>query len=140
MNAVIKEIKSIRSGKAELRKFGLTIGLVCGLLYALMLWQGRDDYPIFLILGIGFLVLGILLPVALRPVYLLWMGFAACMGWVMTRVILVLLFYLVVTPVGLLGRLFGKDFLSRCFDREASSYWLPKKDKKFEKDGYENQF
>lgn len=50
------------------------------------------------------------------------------------------LFYLVVTPIGLLARLFSKDFLNLKFNRNADSYWIPKGEVKFERSNYERQF
>jgi hypothetical protein len=47
---------------------------------------------------------------------------------------------MIVTPIGLLSRLLGKDFLSKAFDRNTNSYWIPKKDHKLDKQNYENQF
>jgi hypothetical protein len=55
-------------------------------------------------------------------------------------VILSVLFYLVVTPIGLLGRLFGKGFLDLKFNRNVDSYWIPKAKVKLEKSDYERQF
>jgi hypothetical protein len=45
------------------------------------------------------------------------------MGWIMPRVILILLFYLIFIPIGLSGRIFGKRFLETNFDKIEKSYW-----------------
>jgi hypothetical protein len=68
------------------------------------------------------------------------MTLAVLLGWLMTRIILTILFYLVVTPIGLLAKLSGKDFLNRKFNREAQSYWIPRKATTTDKRNYENQF
>ena len=62
------------------------------------------------------------------------------MGWFMTRVILSLLFYLVVTPIGLIARLSGNQFLDVKMDDSQTSYWNYRKTKKDEKEDYEKQF
>jgi hypothetical protein len=71
----------------------------------------------------------------------MWMTLAILMSWVMTRVILSVLFYLGITPMSILARLFGKDFLAIKFDRkDVTSYWIPKEKQVFEKADYEKQF
>ncbi len=59
----------------------------------------------------------------IRPVYLGWMKFAFVLGWINTRILLGLFFYLVVTPIGLGMRLFGKDLLDEKIERSQASYW-----------------
>jgi hypothetical protein len=137
---IIEEIKNIKSGRKELRQFGLTMGIVLGLLGGFFLWRGKVYYSSFFIISILFLFLGLVLPVLLKPIQKIWMVLAILMGWFMTRIILIILFYLIVTPVGLLARLFGKDFLNRKFEINRDSYWIPKKTIKFDKRNYENQF
>jgi hypothetical protein len=137
---ISEEIKNIKSGRSELKKFGITMGIVLGLLGGFLLWRGKVYYPIFFIISTLFLVLGLTLPVLLKPIQKIWMILAVLMGWFMTRIILIILFYLIVTPIGLLARLFGKDFLNTKFNRNLDSYWIPKKTVTFDKKNYENQF
>ena len=137
---IIKEIKSIKSGRRELGKFGITVGIVLGILGGLFLWRGRDYYSYFLILSAAFLLLGLTVPILLKPIHKVWMTLAVLLGWLMTKVILSVLFYLVVTPIGLLARLFGKDFLDLRFDTNADSYWIEKKIEITGYKSYENQF
>jgi len=137
---IIEEINNIRSGRNELRKFGITMGIVLGLLGGFFLWRGKVYYSSFFIISTLFLFLGLVLPVLLKPIQKIWMVLAILMGWFMTRIILIILFYLIVTPIGLLARLFGKDFLNTKFNRNLDSYWIPKKTITFDKRNYENQF
>lgn len=132
--------KNTKSAGAELRKFGVTVGIFLGLLGGLFLWRGRNYFSYFFILSAAFLLLGLFMPIALKPIHKVWMGLVMRLGLLMTKVILSILFYLVVTPIGVLARLFGKDFLNSNFDKKADSYWIPKKAVKFEKDSYEKQF
>jgi hypothetical protein len=48
-------------------------------------------------------------------------------GWVVTHVIMALIFYLVVTPIGVIMRLTGRDPMERAFDRGAKTYWKPRR-------------
>lgn len=137
---IIEEIKNIKSGKIELRKFGITIGITLAFLAGLFLWRKSNYYSYFFIVSAVFLFLGAVMPILLKPIHKVWMPIAVVIGWVMTRVILIVLFYLVVTPIGLLARLFGKDFLSRKFDKATGSYWIVRKSTGFDKKSYENQF
>lgn len=56
------------------------------------------------------------------------------------RLILVLLFYLVITPIGVITRLFGKDFLDRRIEKDKGTYWIPRKRAEMRKERYETQF
>jgi hypothetical protein len=73
--------------------------------------------------SIFFLVTGLVGYPVLRPVYIGWMKFAFVLGWMNTRLLLGLFFYLILTPVGLVMRAFGKDIIDKKFDRQARSYW-----------------
>lgn len=137
---IIEEIKSIKSGKRELRQFGITIGIVLGLLGCLFWWREKDWYFYLLIFSTVFLFLGLALPFILKPLHKLWMALAILMGWLVTRVIIIILFYMIVTPIGLLARLCGKEFLNTKIDRNVNSYWILRKPIKFGKRDYENQF
>ena len=137
---IIEEIKNIKSGKRELRQFGITIGLVLGLLGFWFLWRNKEGGSLLLIAATLFLALGFIMPRLLKPLHKLWMTLAVLLGWLMTRIILTILFYLVVTPIGLLAKVSGKDFLNRKFNSTASSYWIPRKAITPEKRNYENQF
>jgi len=83
-----------------------------------------------LVVSSVFIVMGLALPALLKPVYIIWMRFAFILGWINTRIILFILFYLIFTPLGLLMRLFRIDLLER--KNKADSYW-----KKKEKPGYQ---
>ncbi len=69
-------------------------------------------------------IAGLLSPAFMRRVWIAMMVGLSPIGWVMSHVILGVIYYLVVTPVGLALRAAGKDPLHRRFDREAKSYWI----------------
>ncbi len=137
---LIEEIKRIKSGKKDLRKFGITLGIVFGLLGGLLFWRNSEFFAYILILSAALFILGLFLPVLLKPLFIVWMGFATVMGWIMTRVILILLFYLVFTPIAFFARLLKKDPLNLKFDKNTHSYWIPKKTMKIDRKNYENQY
>lgn len=137
---IIEEIKNIKSGKKELRQFGITIGAVLGFLGVWFLWQDKEGGYVLLSSAVVLFALGFILPLLLKPLHKLWMTLAILLGWLMTRIILIILFYLVVTPIGLLARLCGKDFLNKKFDRKVNSYWILRKVTPFDRKSYERQF
>jgi hypothetical protein len=107
---------------------------------ALLLWRHKAIHPYFFMAAAAFLGLGLALPRALGPAEKGWMKFAERLGWVMTRVIMVVMFYAVVTPIGLLARAAGKDFLHLKFDRNARTYWVPAECREKTKEDYERQY
>lgn len=116
--------------KKELRKFGFVMTIPFALIGGFFLWKGKTAAPYLLILATFFLVSGILFPSILRPIERLWMKIAEMISAVMTRVILALTFYLVITPVGFILRITGKDLLNIKFEPDRKSYWVA-----VEKDG-----
>jgi hypothetical protein len=136
-----RELKTLRTGARDLRKFGLTVGAVFTAL-GLALWaRGKGHSPWFLAPGLALLALGLALPRALKPVYIAWMALALGLGWVVSHLILTLFFFLVITPVGCVARLLGKDFLRLKLDRQAPTYWLPRRRSKANNpQDYERQY
>ena len=137
---MIEEIRNLKSEKSDLRKFGITIGTVLFIIAGFFFWKEKESFQLFLTIGIILFVTGIAIPIILKPVYWAWMVFATILGWFMTRVILSLLFYVIVTPIGLISRLFGKQFLELKWDKSQDSYWNYRESKELERSNYENQF
>src|SRR5688572_18541602 len=135
-----EDIKQLKTGASDLRKFGLVVGGVFAALGLLFLLRHKAAYPYFLWPGVGLMVAGVVFPRTLRYVYLAWMSVAFVLGFVMAHVILTLFFFLVITPIGLLARLAGKDFLSLKLNRRAKSYWIPREQKAKSPADYERQF
>jgi hypothetical protein len=120
---VIAEIKKIESSPKKLREFGFVVGGVLCAIGILSFWRGKGSFPYFLAPGIILVITGAVIPSILKPVQKAWMTLALLMGWVMTRVFLSVLFYLAITPVGLLLRLMGKDLLDERLEPQKQSYW-----------------
>lgn len=100
---------------------------------------GHISNFLLIISGI-FLSLGLIAPQILRPVYIIWMKFAFVLGWINTRIILIIMFYLVFTPIGICIRIFGKDLLERKIDKASDSYWEEREQKPFNQADYQRQF
>ena len=134
------DLKKLRTGAGDLRKFGLMVGAGFIFLGVLLLLRDRSSYVAFCGAGALLTAFGVIWPRALKYVYIAWMALAFTLGFVMSNVILTLFFFLLVTPIGLLSRLFGKDFLARKLDRHAASYWIPRPYETRTAESYERQF
>ena len=125
----------------DLRKFGATIIVGFGLISLILLWRGAAEIakPLFLgALAIG--VLALIVPYLSKPFYWAWMGIAFVMGTIVSTLILMLIFYLIFTPIGLLMRLFGRDCLRlKKSSFKGGTYWL-KHDDIRKKDYYDRLF
>jgi hypothetical protein len=138
---LLKDIKELKTGTRELRNFGLLVGGVFAALGLLALWRGKPIYPWLLTPGLALVVLGAILPRTLKYVYIAWMTLALVLGFIVSHVILTLFFFLVITPIGLIARLAGKDFLRLKLDRQARTYWIPREQKETKPAAdYERQF
>ena len=114
----------IKCGRKELRQFGWMMGLVLvGVFGTLLpLLFGKPLSMSLIYIGLGFALVGGLVPRVLKPIYIAWMHLGAVLGWVNSRIILGALFYLMFVPIGLMMRLFGRDALSRRIEKNLPSY------------------
>ena len=115
--------------KKGLREFGLVTGLVVVVLFGLFLpWVFDHSWPYWpwTIAGVLWGV-SLVFPLALNPVYHIWMRFGLVLGWINTRIILGLVFYLMFTPIRLLLLVLRKDPMRRKIEPESESYRIPSK-------------
>ena len=112
---------------AQLRKFGLLVG---GIFCAIGLWpaviRGAGPRWWALVVGVLLLVPALLAPRVLSPVYRIWMTVGEVLGWINTRILLGVVFYGLITPMGLIRRLRREDPMRRRHDPAARSYRVPK--------------
>jgi len=137
---MLEEIKNIKSEKSDLRKFGITIGVILLIIAGFLFWKEKESFQILFTFGVTLCILGIAIPFILKPIYWVWMIFATILGWIMTRIILSLLFYIILTPIGLIARFFGKQFLELRWDKSKESYWNFRTNEHLKKENYEKQF
>lgn len=107
-----------------LRKFGLTTGAIVAGLFGLVIPLLFTHHIVLWPWYIAAVLSGvaILLPNALNPVYMVWMRFGQVLGWINTRIILGVLFYVIFTPVAIILKLLGKDPMQRKIVQEKQSY------------------
>ncbi len=144
IKSAVKNIKSLKGDKTELRKFGVEIGAFLIFSYFLVLVLFKVSKINIIYAALILISLGLLLPIALKPFYKIWMPFAIMLGTIvgsiLSPIILTFLFYIVLTPLGLIARVFGKDILDQKIDKERPSYWHEINTAKKDKKSYENQY
>ena len=109
------------------RGFGLVFAGFFAILSAISWWRDGTSWHFLLPIAAAFLVVAYTFPALLGPLNRLWLKFGLLLYKVMNPLILGLLFFITIMPIGLVMRLFGKDFLRLKLDREASTYWIERK-------------
>jgi hypothetical protein len=138
---LLDDLRELKRGPRELRRFGLLVGAVFAALGLIWLMRGKPHFMYPLGPGVVLMLTGALAPRTLRGVYVVWMAIALALGFVVSHVLLTLFFFLVITPVGLVARVLGKDFLRLRIERGAATYWLPcQRQTKRAASDYEKQF
>jgi len=137
---VLEELKNIQDSRKNLRNFGLSVGSVCMAVGGFLFWKEIDAYPYLLAIGLMLACCGSIWPLILKPVYLAWMGLAVVLGSIMTRLILGLLFYLIITPIALVSKLTGNRFIDLRWGFRQPTYWNDLKSKRPTRERYEKQF
>jgi hypothetical protein len=136
---ILDDIRAIHADRAGLRRFGLLMGGILAIFGGVAAWKGLPWAGPVLVLAVLLAGCAWIAPGALRLVHKGWMALAAVLGAVMSAVILTLLFYLVITPLGPVMRLVGEDPMRRRFEPELPSYWIRRKSAGPARD-YEKQF
>ena len=115
--------------KKSLREFGIVTGAIVAVLFGLLLpWLLSKAYPLWPWYVLAVLAgVAVILPMALKPVYKVWMRFGLVMGWINTRIILGIVFYFMFTPIALILKLLGKDPMHRKLDAKLQSYRIESK-------------
>ena len=106
------------------RKFGLTVGAILAALSLLPLLHGKPPRPWLLALGLVLFGLGLLAPRALGPLNRLWFRFGLLLGQITNPIVMGILFFLVMVPMGWILRRRGHDLLSLRRDGGADTYWI----------------
>ena len=81
---------------------------------------------LFLIFSLTFLILGILNSNILTPLNKVWFKFGIILGKIISPIIMGIIFFLVVTPIGLLMKILGKDLLKLKYNKKDNTYWIEK--------------
>lgn len=128
------------SDKKEWRKFGLGVAAILSGIATIQIIKSNPLYIWFYSIGGFFLVTGLLVPVLLKPVYILFSYLGLVLGWIMTRIILSVLFFIILTPIAWISRLTGKRHLIMRPEPELDTYWIPAEKRESTAKEFERQF
>jgi hypothetical protein len=109
------------------RSFGWVFAIFFGFVGAWPLVHGRPLRPWALAVALAIAAVTLARPRLLHPANVVWMKFGLLLSKFVNPIVTGLLFYLVITPIGLLMRMFGKRPLPLQFESAASSYWIERR-------------
>lgn len=113
----------------ELKWFGILLSIFVGLVGALVRWRHAAPTVAAWIWTGGGIGVGLyaLVPAIRRPIYLIWVHAGYPVGWLVSHAILTAVYYLVLTPIGIIMRGTRNDPMARKFERRTRSYWVPRR-------------
>ena len=127
--------------RVDLRKFGLVMAAVLGLVSGYLWYKdAMDPAQVIFSVAAGFLIVGLVLPVVLTPIYFPWMWLARILAFVNTHLLLGFVFYTLFTFIGLGMRLLGRDPLDRKILPDSDSYWQRRESPLLSREHYLRQF
>lgn len=115
-------MRNLDVSPAVLRKFAIQVFITLFVMGTVLFFKHKDIYIWFYLAGMLFL-LGVFMPSLTKPVYSIFTKSAFISGLIITRLIMLVIFYLLFTPFGLAIRLFRIDFLNRKIEKNKKSYW-----------------
>ena len=109
------------------RSFGILFFLVFLILSLWPLKSGNNLNFYFFVISVIFLILGALNSKLLSPLNKAWIKFGEILGLIIAPIVMGLVYFVILTPVSLIVRLFGKDLLGLKFINENETYWIKRK-------------
>ena len=106
------------------RNFGLVFFIIFLIVSLWPLTYGGSIRIWLVIISMVFLILGIMNSKLLTPLNKLWVKFGMILGTIVAPIIMGVVFFLVVTPIGLVMRIMGKDLLNKKYDKKKKTYWI----------------
>jgi hypothetical protein len=106
------------------RNFGLTMAAVAAILGSLPLLRGAAPHWVLLIIAAVFAILSLAVPRVLFPLNYVWFRFGLLLHHIISPVVIGAVFFLCVTPIGLIMRMLGKDVLSLRRRADLQTYWI----------------
>ena len=122
------------------RSFGIVFAVAFALLAIYLAWRSSGWWAVSLGASAAFLVLAFARPALLAPFNRLWTKLGLLLGAIVAPIIMGIIYFAVITPMALIARLIGKDFLRLRRDPVAPSYWLPRQDPELTPERLRDQF
>lgn len=127
--------------KKQLRTFGIALSIFLGGIGLVHFLKGNAHQNLWFWGAAGVILLATLsVPILIKPIYQVALFISYILGWINTRIILGLIYYLLFTPISLIMKIIGRDPLNRKFDKEAISYWNLRERAPMSKESYLKQF
>ncbi|MBN1492960.1 MAG: hypothetical protein JW938_02295 [Candidatus Omnitrophica bacterium] len=134
-------VNSLSTNKKELKQFAIILGIVLLILAGLNWWREHETVAVlFSVIAVASELIAFIKPILIRPVFIVLTTIAKGIGWLNTRLLLSVVFYVLMAPIGIILRLIRKDVIGQRLDNKASSYWHERKEKRFDPKHYERQF
>lgn len=130
----------LQADRKTLRNFGLLIGGILCALGAWFLFRHKSYALPFLYVGAPLFLLGAIVPLSLKYIYFGWMTLGNILGTIVSTILLALIYFFILTPLGLLARLCGKDFLQQKWPVTETSCWISHVGSPQDRSHYERQF
>ena len=109
--------------------FGLLFFAVFLIIGLWPITNGENPRIIFFLFALIFLILGLINSKILTPLNKFWIKLGEILGMIIAPVVMILIYFFILTPVSLIVRIFGKDLLGLKFLKESESYWIKRKKK-----------
>lgn len=129
-----------RPSDKQLRSFAIVMAVAFGAAGLLIFFRGKPEFMLAWTAALLFIAAGMIRPQWLAWPYVIWMKIASVLAWINTRILLCVIFYAIMAPVGLAMRLFGFDPLERRYDKRAKTYWAAHKKRTFVRSDYERLY
>jgi len=128
--------------RKSLKKFNFLFAFIFALITAYSGYKHVEIDTLYILGGITmfFLFTGLFIPALTKPLYILWMGFANILGFIMLHVVFSLLFFLTFLPFRIFFSIINKKFYTTKPDPSASSYWIRKETDSYNPKHFEKQF
>ena len=117
----------MKSEKVNNRSFGILFFIVFLIIGLYPMYIGESPNKFFFILSLPFLILGLLNSKILTPFNRAWIKLGEILGLIIAPAIMALVYFVFLTPISLIVRIFGKDLLNIKFNKKLETYWINKK-------------
>ena len=117
---------NLKPSAKDLKWFGVILALFFGLVGTLVLWKAESMKAAIILwsIGVGLCAIYYAIQPFRKPMYVGWMTLLFPIGWTISHLVLAIVYYLVLTPIGLVMKLIGRDAMQRKFEPQARTYWI----------------
>ncbi|HTY22506.1 MAG TPA: SxtJ family membrane protein [Desulfomonilaceae bacterium] len=130
INEIREEIRAAlrEPSSRDLNILALLFLVIPGLIGIYLVFRkGSGAGYVWMVLAVALCLARLVRPL-FRVIYDVWLGFSVVLGYFVSRVLLTIIFFIVITPTGLIMKLVGKDPMDRKWEPDASSYWTPRQE------------